>query len=103
MHVERAETADGAFDCPAFFCRTNRQALAYLPGGSLERWTKPRITIVLVHARGEAAGRLSQTLLSLSEAHYVGDSVDLRLVLNSDDAGEPMVRESAILFLASWP
>ncbi|CAM9769994.1 unnamed protein product, partial [Scytosiphon promiscuus] len=67
------------------------KALAYLPGGCLERWSKPDITILLVHGRGQTASSLASTLASVSDAYYLGDSVDLRLVLSSGFAGDPEI------------
>lgn len=65
---------------------SNAQAIAYLPWGSLERWKKPHIAIILVHQRGDAASLLSLTLGALAEAHYIGDRVELRVVLHAGAA-----------------
>lgn len=73
-------------------CRYNTQALAYLPIGCLELWNKPSITLLLVHPSGEDGVLLSRTLLALSETHFVGDRVELRLVLGAGDASDPTVR-----------
>lgn len=62
---------------------SNVQAMAYLPWGSLERWKKPNIVIILVHQRGDATSLLSLTLEALSMAHYVGDCVELKLVFHA--------------------
>lgn len=69
--------------------------LAYLPGGSLERWKKPAIALVLVHSIREPPSMLSRSLRALSEAFYVGDNVELRLVLDSRTVGEPVVRRES--------
>lgn len=53
---------------------------------------------MLVHAGaggggGEDGGELlSRSLGALSEAHYLGDRVELRLVLGAGDASDPAVR-----------
>lgn len=73
-------------------CRYNTQALAYLPVGCLELWNKPSITLLLVHPSGEDGVLLSRTLRALSETHFVGDRVELRLVLGAGDASDPTVR-----------
>eukprot|EP00903_Cladosiphon_okamuranus_P013992 g13012.t1 len=69
------------------------KALAYLPAGCLELWDEPTITLVLVHAAGEDGGLLSQTLRALSEAYYLGDRVELRLVLSAGDASNPTITQ----------
>eukprot|EP00752_Nemacystus_decipiens_P007667 g6855.t1 len=69
------------------------KALAYLPAGCLELWDKPSITLVLVHPGGEDGGLLARTLRALSEAHYVGDRVELRLVLGARDASDPRINQ----------
>lgn len=71
---------------------TLAQVLAYLPRGSLERWKKPAITLVLVHSIREPPTMLWRSLEALSEAYYVGDSVELRLVLDFRAVGDPKVR-----------
>ncbi|CAM9891475.1 unnamed protein product [Ectocarpus fasciculatus] len=67
------------------------KVLAYLPRGSLERWKKPAITLVLVHSIREPPTMLWRSLEALSEAYYVGDSVELRLVLDSRAVGDSKI------------
>ncbi|CAM9966540.1 unnamed protein product [Ectocarpus sp. 12 AP-2014] len=78
------------------------KVLAYLPGGSLERWKKPAITLVLVHSTREPPTMLSWSLRALSEAHYVGDSVELRLVLDPRAVGDPMIDKIVREFEWNW-
>lgn len=70
------------------------QALAYLPTGVLSRWKKPNILIILLHRKGDLTTMLSLTLRSLVSAHFMGDEVDLRIVLHPDATRDPEVRDS---------
>lgn len=63
----------------------------------MEQWGQPRIVLALVHPREAAAEMLSRTLRALQHAHYVGDSVELRLALHGSaiDDKEVCVNERA--------
>lgn len=84
------------YECSLFVSKKKKthtqQALAHLPAGTLERWRKPNIVLVLVHRRLDTAHMLLSTLQSLGGAHYVGDSVDLVLVLPSGATIDHSVR-----------
>lgn len=57
----------------------------------MERWEKPLIVLVLVHPPEATAESLSQTLMALQRAHYVGDRVELRLALHGSAVGDEEV------------
>lgn len=64
----------------------------------MERWKKPSIVLVVVHPPRASANLLLRTLRALEHANYMGDSVELRVVLPAGAIGNAEVSMAVDFF-----